>query len=117
MVPVLCMRKKGVINLTYKAIVSFTRIAANVHIECPTNVENSTLTRERETICDLKEGEKNKNISHSSSSAQSVPVSVGGCESGRYPFLRSQVSESHKVLNYKKEKKGGNIVHDKQAST
>lgn len=28
------------------------------------------------------------------------------------PFLPSQVSESHKVLNYK-----GNIVHDKQAST
>lgn len=31
--------EKGVINLTYKAIVSFTRIAANVHTECPTNVE------------------------------------------------------------------------------
>lgn len=31
--------EKAVINLTYKAIISFTRIAANVHIECPTNVE------------------------------------------------------------------------------
>lgn len=31
--------ERVLINLTYKAIVPFTRIAANVHIECPTNVE------------------------------------------------------------------------------
>lgn len=81
------MRKKGVINLTYKAIVSFTRIAANVHTECPTNVE--TLHRGgRNFICDSKHF----------ASAQNIPVSVGGCESGRDPLLCSQVSESHKVL-------------------
>lgn len=51
--------ERVLINLTYKAIVPFTRIAANVHIECPTNVE--LYLEERETICDLK---KTKNRKH-----------------------------------------------------
>lgn len=40
--------KRGVVNLTYKAIVSFTRIAANVHTECPTNVETLPWREEKE---------------------------------------------------------------------
>lgn len=42
------------------------------------------------------------------SSAQKVPLSIGGYESGRDPLLRSQVKTSHRVLIYK-----DNIVHDK----
>lgn len=69
--------EKGVINLTYKAIVSFTRIAANVHTECPTNVE-ALQPSERNVNCDSE---------HFASPLPSAPVSVGGYESGRDPSL------------------------------
>lgn len=99
--------KRGVVNLTYKAIVSFTRIAANVHTECPTNVETLPWREEKELF-----------VTDFSVFFLSPPPiliylprpptphthSVGGYKSGRDRFLlltSFQSFKSVKLWNYK----------------
>lgn len=90
--------EKGVINLTYKAIVSFT--AANVHVECPTNVE--TLTLKRGKLLFVIETASPSSHYPPPFSTHLPRLSISGYESGRGPFLLlTSFKKSHKVFNYK----------------
>lgn len=111
--------KRGVVNLTYKAIVSFTRIAANVHTECPTNVETLPWREEKELfVTDFSVFFFSLPLQYLYICPDPQPPThtllAGTSQEGTGSFYL-QVFRVSKVLNCEITK--GDIVHDKQAST